>query len=579
MIKKVSANHPSFKTAEFQLGLNVVMADRTKESTKKDSRNGLGKSTLIEIIHFCLGASVKKKKRLLSDALKGWEFSVHLEIEKQTISATRSVDNPGDVVIVGDTSSWPVKADIRNGEATYDIKNWTALLGRLIFSLPSESNAEYLPSFRSLISYFIRRDKDAFSTPFEHFRKQKEWDKQVQNAFLLGLAWEDASEMQVLKDREKGLADLKSAGKAGLIRGFSDSLGDLEARKVQLKEQVDQESERLRTFKVHTDYERIQADADRLTNEIHELLNADSADRRLLDHYEKSLNEERPPADASIEKLYAEAGVTLPGITLRRLEEVRVFHTTIIDNRRAFLAAEMERLRRECGTRAQIVKTKTDERAGLLGILKSHGALAEYTLIERRHMDTVTKLNAISERIENLKEFETKKSEVKIQHEVLQQRARRDYEERHLIRERAIAIFNSYSERLYKVPGKLIIDFTPKGFKFDVEIERSGSTGIENMKVFCYDLMLARLWAEKTNSPRCLIHDSTIFDGVDERQRAEALEMAAEESAKYGFRYICTLNSDYVPTGEFSEEFDLAKYIRLKLTDSSEEGCLLGIRF
>jgi uncharacterized protein YydD (DUF2326 family) len=56
MIKKLSANQPSFKTVEFSAGFNVVLADRTQESTKRDSRNGLGKSTLIEIIHFCLGA-------------------------------------------------------------------------------------------------------------------------------------------------------------------------------------------------------------------------------------------------------------------------------------------------------------------------------------------------------------------------------------------------------------------------------------------------------------------------------------------------------------------------------------------
>jgi uncharacterized protein YydD (DUF2326 family) len=99
------------------------------------------------------------------------------------------------------------------------------------------------------------------------------------------------------------------------------------------------------------------------------------------------------------------------------------------------------------------------------------------------------------------------------------------------------------------------------------------------MKVFCYDLVLARLWAERRPSPRILIHDSTIFDGVDERQRALALEIAASESNKYGFQYICTLNSDYVPWNEFSRSFDLRSYIKLTLTDQDETGCLLGIRF
>ncbi len=80
-------------------------------------------------------------------------------------------------------------------------------------------------------------------------------------------------------------------------------------------------------------------------------------------------------------------------------------------------------------------------------------------------------------------------------------------------------------------------------------------------------------------SPRFLIHDSTIFDGVDERQRAEALELAAAESQAYGFQYICTLNSDYVPRNEFSPEFLIEDYIRLRLTDADVAGCLMGVRF
>ncbi len=62
MIKKLSANHPSFKTVEFGAGFNVIWADRTQESTKRDSRNGLEKSTLIEIIHFCLVQNRRRAK-------------------------------------------------------------------------------------------------------------------------------------------------------------------------------------------------------------------------------------------------------------------------------------------------------------------------------------------------------------------------------------------------------------------------------------------------------------------------------------------------------------------------------------
>jgi uncharacterized protein YydD (DUF2326 family) len=109
-------------------------------------------------------------------------------------------------------------------------------VGNLFFGLPIEGEGKYQPTFRSLVSFFIRRHKDAFSTPFEHHTKQVEWDKQVNNAFLLGLAWEDAADLQSIKDRKKGLESLKKAAKTGVVKGFVGSLGDLEARRVRLRQ-------------------------------------------------------------------------------------------------------------------------------------------------------------------------------------------------------------------------------------------------------------------------------------------------------------------------------------------------------
>ena len=91
--------------------------------------------------------------------------------------------------------------------------------------------------------------------------------------------------------------------------------------------------------------------------------------------------------------------------------------------------------------------------------------------------------------------------------------------------------------------------------------------------------LIAHLCSARSASPGFLIHDSTIFDGVDERQRAEALELAASESHAHGFQYICTLNSDYVPRNEFSSGFRIEDYIRLRLTDADVAGCLMGVRF
>ena len=187
----------------------------------------------------------------------------------------------------------------------------------------------------------------------------------------------------------------------------------------------------------------------------------------------------------------------------------------------------------------------------------------------------------ILNRIDNLKRVESGLSELKIRKEELIQRMRQDKEERGPIIERAIRLFNRNSEYLYAEPGILSIDVTPSGYKFNVEIKRAQSQGVSHMKVFCYDLMLIQLWRREKEKPGFLIHDSTIFDGVDERQIARAMELAAKEAFESGFQYICLINSDKVPYNEFAEDFRevFEKSIRIRLTDDRPEGGLLGVRF
>ena len=70
-----------------------------------------------------------------------------------------------------------------------------------------------------------------------------------------------------------------------------------------------------------------------------------------------------------------------------------------------------------------------------------------------------------------------------------------------------------------------------------------------------------------------------MYDSVDARQRALALEHAHELTTALGGLYICTMNSDMVPSEDFSETFDFQKQVRLTLSDATPSGSLLRIRF
>ena len=580
MILSVRSNMPSFKAVEFTPGFNVILADRTKESTRGDSRNGLGKTTLFEIVHFCLGAGTRRNRGLLVAPLKGWTFTLELQIEDRSLAVTRSTDQPNRVQLQGDVDDLTDVGERQLDGLAVRIPDWNAFLGEQLFGLSlEEPPPKYQPTFRSLFSYLVRRDRDAFSSPFIHYRVQREWDKQVNNAFLLDLTWQHAGELQQLKDNESALNELRRAARDGLLQGLIGNLGNLEAERTRLDSEISQQSETLQSFRVHAQHAEIEQEANELTSRMQQMSNANITDARLLDLYLSSLEDDQDPDTDELLEVYDEVGVTMPDMVRRRLEEVQDFHRQIVANRRAYLQSEIQRVESGRSQRRLELQAAIERRAQLLEVLQTHGALQEFTALNKLHMDLVSRRNDVDNRISNLQRFEQGRSEVRVNRELLLQTARRDFEERREGRATAINLFNSNSQALYSAPGNLVVNIADTGLTFDVDILRSGSQGINNMKIFCYDLMLAQLWATKQPSPRLLMHDSTIFDGVDERQIAQSLELAHQEAENNGFQYVCALNSDTLPSNEFSHAFDLESFVRLTLTDESEDGGLLGIRY
>ena len=112
------------------------------------------------------------------------------------------------------------------------------------------------------------------------------------------------------------------------------------------------------------------------------------------------------------------------------------------------------------------------------------------------------------------------------------------HERRDIIRE-AILAFEALSESLYEKAGSLTISETENGPQFDVHIDGQRSKGITNMQIFCFDLMLTELSLKQGRGPRFLLHDSHLFDGVDERQVAKALQLGAERAEAMRFQYQC----------------------------------------
>ena len=582
MIHGLSANQTSFHAVTFTTGLNVILAERSTSSTGKDTRNGVGKSTLIEIIDFCLGSGPTKGKGLLIEPLDQWAFTLDITLGSNRVKVTRAVAEQNLIVVDGPTKGWPEQPDTdeETGKRLFKVDRWRTLLSWALFDIPrSVDQLPYKPSYRSLVSYFVRRGPDAYTSPFRHFRIQKIWDIQLHTAYLLGMNWEYAARWQGLKDKEEGVKAFETAVKTGAMEGAVGTVGELETHRIQLEQQAAITAQALETFRVHPQYESMQKDANQLTTKIHSLANQNVTDRRRLTRYEESIKEESPPAAISLERLYEESGLVFPAAVKKTLDEARDFHRQIVSNRSDFLKTEIKRIGKAIDTREVEIKDLTEQRAEVLQVLQTHGALQEMTKLQERNVELRGSLDRVRARLLEMKNLKTTKREVKIAKTNLVQTAEKDHEQRRDMWSTAVRLFNENSQALYKTPGKLIIDIGDTGYKYQVNIERSGSEGIEKMKIFCFDLAVLQLQMQTRKGIDFLIHDTLMYDSVDARQRALAFERADKVIKALGGQYICTINSDMVPKDDFTEDFDFQQHVRLTLSDASPSQSLLGFRF
>ena len=84
---RLSSDHTSFKTIDFNpRGLTLIVGARSK---KGQTYNGVGKSLIVEILHFCLGAN---KNEEFETKIPQWEFILEMEVagERHLVSRNTS---------------------------------------------------------------------------------------------------------------------------------------------------------------------------------------------------------------------------------------------------------------------------------------------------------------------------------------------------------------------------------------------------------------------------------------------------------------------------------------------------------
>jgi len=567
MIHRIHSSLSSFKTVHFRPGLNVLLVTKEIGATDKQTRNRAGKTSLIEIIHFLLGADCDKTSIFRTEKLLKKSFDIEFDLGEDRIKGIRSGSDCRNVRY--STSKHQYK--VTN-------KDWRLWLGSEMFRLPESAPSAL--SFRSLFPYFVRRQNEGgFTTPEKFYHKQQEGAAQVALMYLLGLDWNIACEWQNLRDSTSTIKKLKKSSGIGIIGNLIGKQSEIRTKLTIAEDKCSQYKKQLDSFSVLPQYRDLEREANQLTQQLSKISNQITITQASLQDIEQAIRTEEPPSFEALEAIYAETGIALPGIAIKRYDDVKSFHRSVVRNRRSYLEQEQINLQHTLKKHEADRVAIGIRLADIMRTLKSHGALDQFANLQAE----LGKLNADVEDLRNryktAEQLESTKTKLEMEKNHLTLRLRNDINEREGLVKEAILAFERISSRLYESAGSMTLEATSNGPVFRFPIQGSQSKGIKNMQILCFDLMLMTLCIKRGISPGFLVHDSHLFDGVDGRQIVSALKVGAELADELGFQYIVTLNDDDA-FKEKVDDFNLDDYILpVTLTDAKEDGGLFGIRF
>ena len=458
MIRELKSDLASFKHLTFGPGLNIILADKSPDATDLQSRNGAGKTSFVELVHFLLGAEAKPQSIFRSEALSAWTFSASLDISRSTCSISRSGNRPSHIQIDGDIGDWPVVGQHELLPSSHQSSNdqWKELLGALWFGLPADTSTDrFRPTFRSLLSFVTRRQESGgFQQPMQHSTMQQRWDRQATICYLVGLDWTLPGCFQELHNQEKIARELRKAATSGELGRYFGKAAELRTQLTLAQARASRLRTQLDAFQVVPEYQELEREASEITGQINNLNIENIVDQDLIRELQASFSAEDAPDFQDLTKLYDEAGIVLPDLPRRRIEEVERFHRTIIENRRSHLGSEIESAEQRIAARDRR-KDGLDQRRGqIMSLLKSGGALEHYTGLREELGRAEAESEMLKARLETAERFESTRTERNMERAYCSNPVDRCDGDRRAVRFQVLSRDHSTLWRSFQLPGR-----------------------------------------------------------------------------------------------------------------------------
>jgi uncharacterized protein YydD (DUF2326 family) len=578
MLRRLSSDHAGFKSIDFKSGLNILLATRADGAedagaeSRRRSRNGAGKSSVLDLVHFMLGGAAQGA--LTAEAVASWTYALEFDLGHERVQAWRC---PSDAKkIVAQIGPRPT-IELSNAQ-------WCQELGEAWFGL-GEKRGPGDTSYRQLISYFARRKREGgLDSPVRAYLNQPVAASETSLAELFGL---DANLVRQLHQTKAALKQTKAAQTALVALDKASAPGsrraDLEA---QLQAQIaaaklvrDRLALRIDAFNVLPEFRELEGELARLNREFRELSDGDVIDQEAIDVNSRALASETLAEAPDLDRLFAEASIVFPDLVVGRYAEVQRFHQQLIENRQSHLQTEIAAAERRIQDRQPRREAIEVRRREIVRALRSTGPADELLRLRDELAGREAELQQLEGRLQEARTLEERVETLEQDLEEAVRKLRQDRRERSAIAETASRTFSEISERLYERPGQLAISATETGLRFLPTTPSDASAGVMSMEIFCFDLTLALLAHRRGHGPGFIIHDSHLFEPVDGRQFARALEIAHSFAEESGIQYIALLNSDELARAETESGASFGDYVLPTKLSDTEDGGLFGLRF
>lgn len=568
---KVYSNQASFRTVEFNTtGLSFVVAKQKNPGSSEQGKtyNGVGKSLLVRIIHFCLGADAKNYK-IFCEKLLEWEFFIDYEIDNKKYTAKRATNNPKKITLNNEVIS---------------VNTFNKKMESLCFKIPEDIS---FLTFRSLIPFFIRPKKESYVAYNKPGKTKIDYQALLYNAFLLGLDVVLAQKKYTIKKEQDRVKNLeKNFKNDSLLRDFFTGNKDVTLTLVDLEERIKRLDDNLSNFKVAEDYNDVQLEADRVEKELFSLNNRVIMLQNNIENIDKSLEKSPDINKENIKAIYRESKIHFPENMTKTLDELKAFYEKLISNRKRRLLEQQNKLKLEQQNKKADVEKLQKDLDKLMQYLGEHQALDLFVSLSNKTSELKAERDGLRKYQELQSEYKTKERQFEKDlielTEVTEQYLTEIEPDTVVLRD----YFRSLAKIFYpdSVAGLTIGCNDGENqlqFNIDAKIESDASDGINNVKIFCYDLTI--LFKGHNHNIDFVFHDSRVFDGIDERQKTDMFKTVYQKFTQANKQYIATVNQnqlDEIKKHIKDDEFEkiITRNTVLTLTDESDCEKLLGIK-